>query len=49
LDTLIPLYRKHVTKILSKTTEEEQQLLVNLLGKIKDGLQEVKEQNNFPG
>ncbi|KKI88974.1 hypothetical protein WQ54_28865 [Bacillus sp. SA1-12] len=48
LNTLMPLYKGHMTKIFSKTTEEEQQLLVNLLVKIKDGLHEAKEQNNFP-
>jgi len=48
LNTLIPLYREHVTKIFSKTTVEEQKLLVNLLVKVKDGLEDAKEHNNFP-
>ncbi|WP_144548368.1 MarR family winged helix-turn-helix transcriptional regulator [Bacillus sp. X1(2014)] len=48
LNTLSPLYSNHVTNIFSKTTEEEQQLLVNLLEKIKDGLHEAKKHNIFP-
>lgn len=48
LNTLIPLYSNYVTKIFSKTTEEEQQFLVNLLVKITDGLHDAKEHNIFP-
>ncbi|MGG1398479.1 MarR family transcriptional regulator [Bacillus salipaludis] len=48
LNTLIPLYNGHVSKIFSKTSEEEQQLLMNLFVKIKDGLQDAKEHNDFP-
>ena len=48
IETLFPLYFNHVTNIFSKTTKEEQLLLLNLLEKIKDGLHYAKDHNIFP-
>lgn len=48
VNSLSPLYINHVRNIFSKTTEEEQLLLFDILEKIKEGIEYAQKHNTFP-